>query len=258
MSGTMRSINEIADSLPEGRKKILLEIAESLSTDVQQEVDSSSELVTSGFADAFAARLLAHHAMTKSVMKKRRFEYAMLQTAEAVGYDASLARSSTNPGEDIQINGANFSLKTEAAKGISRNKITISKLQEARWIRECDSPQDFASGTRQHLGRHVSQYERIFILRVFQPDTLDELQSNQIRYDLVEVPVGLLEKVLELPPEDFKEPSSAGSSGAAVRDENGKRLFYVTLDGSVEKVTIRSLRTDECKTHGSWIVPFSV
>jgi hypothetical protein len=246
----------IAGALEPGRVKMLTDIARSLSKDVEKQINPGSDLVTEDFAEAFAGRILIHHALTASVMKKKRFEYALQQTARAVGHDAVLTRSSTNPGEDIRIDGTTFSLKTEAAQNIHPDKITISKFQEARWIRECHTPAEFAEGTRQHVGRHLNQYDRILILRVFELDE-DPLFGKQIRYDLVEIPLALLRKVLGLPDHAFDEETRAGSSGADVR-ENGRRLFRLTLDGSVEKVTIRSLLVDACFEHGSWTAPLSV
>jgi hypothetical protein len=247
----------VADEMEAGRVKMLTEIAEALSLDVDQDIGANSDLVSEDFAEAFAGRLLIHHALTASVMKKKRFEYALLQTAQAVDYEAQLTRSSTNPGEDIRINGTTFSLKTEAAQNIRSDKITISKFQEARWIRDCHSPAEFAEGTRRHVGRHLDQYERILMLRVFELGE-DPMFGQHVRYDLVEVPLSVLRKVLELPDEAFDEETSAGSSGANIRAEDGRRLFRLTLDGSVEKVTIRSLLVDACTKHGSWIVPLSV
>lgn len=246
----------VAGDLEPGRVKMLTDIAQSLSQDVEKQINSCSDLVTEDFAEAFAGRILIHHALTASVMKKKRFEYALQQTARAVGHDAVLSRSSTNPGEDIRIDGVTFSLKTEAAKNIHPDKITISKFQEARWIRGCHTPSEFAEGTRRHVGRHLDQYERILILRVFEMEE-NPMFGRRVRYDLVEIPLSVLRKVLDLPDEAFDEESKAGSSGANIR-EGERRLFRLTLDGSVEKVTIRSLLVDACIEHGSWTAPLSV
>jgi len=242
--------------LESGRVKMLADIARSLSKDVEEQINPDSDLVTQDFAEAFAARILIHHALMASEMKKRRFEYALQQTARAVGYDAELTRSRTNPGQDIRIDGTAFSLKTEAASNIRPDKITISKFQEARWIRNCHTPAEFAEGTRRNVGRHLNQYERILLLRVFELEK-DSFSGESVRYDLVEIPVPLLRKALELPDEEFDEETKAGSSGADIR-EAGRRLFRLTLDGSVEKVTIRSLLVDACIEHGSWTAPLSV
>jgi hypothetical protein len=256
----MSDVNElmhITSSLPIGRVKMLAEIAKSLSHDAQQTINPESNLVSEDFAQAFAGRLLIHHALSASVMKKKRFEYALLQTAHAVDYSATLTRSSTNPGEDIRINGITYSLKTEAARNIQPGKITISKFQEARWIRDCHTPAEFAEGTRRHVGRHLAQYERILMLRVFALEGGASVFGKRIRYNLVEIPLSVLRKVLHLPDEAYSEESSAGSSAANV-EEDGRRIFRLTLDGSVEKVTIRGLSVDACIKHGSWIVPLSV
>ena len=246
----------IVSRLPVGRVKMLTAIAASLSNDVEQTINPESDLVTGDFAQAFAGRLLIQHALTASVMKKKRFEYALLQTAHAVDYVATLTRSSTNPGEDIRINDITYSLKTEAAKSIHPAKITISKFQEARWIRDCQTPADFAEGTRRHVGRHLDQYERILMLRVFRLSE-ESMSGKRVRYDLIEIPLSVLRRVLHLPDEAFAEKSGSGSSSADVKDE-GRRLFRLSLDGSVEKVTIRSLLVEACLKHGSWIVPLSV
>lgn len=248
----------IAGALEPGRVKMLTDIARSLSEDVEKQINPDSDLVTEDFAEAFAARLLIHHGVTQSVMKKRRFEYALKQTAEAVGHEVKLARSSTNPGEDVWIDGTKFSLKTEAAKNISRRKITISKFQEARWIRDCGSPSEFAEGAKKNVGGHLRKYERILMLRAFRLKRDPSRHQPSVRYDLVEIPVEVLMRITDLPASEFQEPSRVNSSGANVVDANGERLFRLTLDGADEKVTIRSLLVDACFEHGSWTAPLSV
>lgn len=207
-----------------------------------------SDLVDDAFADTLANSLLLHHAVHEEPLKKESFEYVMKGCAEASGKAAVL-----NPGRgtatwDLRIDGAGWSLKTEAAKGISAGIVKIEKLMEARWIREITNPAKAAAAVRHHVPAHMTGYDRILVLRAFR------LPGSGMRYDLVEPPVSLiLEKVAQVGASDFTKEGSKESYGADIADADGTRIFRILLDSSVEKVRI-SFNVACCQMHGSWTV----
>jgi hypothetical protein len=232
--------------------------------------------------DRIGNRLLGHHLKTPHKLNKRQFEYVFVGASKKEGWDASITEDSTNPGEDVKVNGTSYSLKTEAAKGIKEDRITISKLMEARWIREADTADDFLSGVNKYIVPHLKRYERILMLRAFSLDRNDVEQAlskqdlfdtdnrsgkldaddflerteetdRYIRYDLVEIPRSHLLKLEQLSPSDFDTDYDSGSARVSV-ESGGQRLFEVFFDGSVEKITVRNLLVSECHEHASWTV----
>lgn len=238
------------DELPPNRRDLLVEMAIALGCDVESEILAGSDICTEVFAGDFQNRLVLFHAMNDEPLKKKTFEYAFVRSMKTDGRDAVLENNPVNPGTDATVDGVSYSLKTEAAKGIKRENIMISKLMEARWIRGCSTPDEFASGIRNRVIPHLEQYERILTLRAFRGGS----SNDRYEYHLVEIPLDLLLQVRNLSPADFKERTSNGSTSADVVDSSGNRRFSLRLDGSVEKVTISNLAVSECTIHGTWKV----
>ena len=147
-------------------------------------------------------------------------------------------------GADLEVDGQYFSLKTEAAKSLNSKSITISKLMEARWIRDLTGPEDAPVQVRERILSHLQEYERIFILRSYGDET-------RVRYDLREIPKDVLAAVANLGAKDFGKITNAGGTSANV-NLNGRKAFRLVLDGSVEKITISGLDVDICPLHAWW------
>lgn len=234
--------------LGDGKARLLLEMAEAISSPIAEELASDSDIVTNPFAENFATRLRLHHATSEEKFKKKSFEYAFTAAAQASGRNAQITNNPTHPGADVMVDGCGFSLKTEASANLSQTRITISKLTEARWIRECRSSEDFCSKVRARVCAHLRSYQRILMLRA------SGNVEDGARYDLVEIPVALLQQIEGLAPQDFSARTANGSSSAGVM-HGGEEAFRLRLDGSVEKVTISGLLMEHCKVHASWTIP---
>jgi hypothetical protein len=135
----------------------------------------------------------------------------------------------------------------KGGKSIRRDIIHISKFMEARWIRDCSNGDDFCRFTRSRVGDHLAHYERIVSFRSF-------LSRTHVDYELIEIPKQVLAGIDGLRPGDFSKRTRNGSSSASVRGQRGQPMFVLSLDGSVEKVTIRRLSTQFCRTHAKWRV----
>lgn len=192
----------------------------------------------------FSTRLAAHHASSGVALKKENFEHILEQSFKRSGHDARRTEDMTHRGADLEVDGRFYSLKTEAAKGLNPKSITISKLMEARWIRDLGSHADAPEQVRRRIMSHLREYERIFMLRSYGDE-------QRVRYDLREIPKDILAMVEYLQPEDFGKLTRAGGTGANVM-MNGRKAFRLVLDGSVEKVTISGLDVDLCPLHAWW------
>lgn len=192
----------------------------------------------------FSTRLAAHHASSGIALKKENFEHILEHSFKRAGHDAKRPESGVNRGADLEVDGHFYSLKTEAAKGLNPKSITISKLMEARWIRDLNGPEDAPVQVRERLLSHLQEYERIFILRSYG-------DAERVRYDLREIPKAVLGAAANLEAKDFSKITKAGGTAANVMI-NGQKAFRLVLDGSVEKVTISGLSIDFCPLHAWW------
>lgn len=228
--------------------KLLQGVADALRTKVEWEVSSQSDICSMAFVKAFESRLKIYHALNDEVLNKKTFEYAFANAARAAGHEASVTENSVNPGADVLVDGIAFSLKTEASGSIRPKKIKISKLMEARWIRDCRTGQEFVDGVQKNVVTHLQKYQRIMILRAF------KIGRNAFKYRLIEIPTRLLLLVQDVAAADFGPRSPNGSSRVAVF-ENNQRIFDLRLDGSVEKITVEGLDEDQCLFHAEWVIP---
>jgi len=157
--------------------------------------------------DYFSTRLAAHHASSGVALKKENFEHILEHSFKRAGHDAKCTDSMVHRGADLEVDGRFYSLKTEAAKGLNPKSITISKLMEARWIRDLRGIEDVPYQVRERILSHLEEYERIFILRSYG----DELR---VRYDLREIPKNVLEAVSDLQAHNFGRITKAGGTSA--------------------------------------------
>ncbi|MEU0210461.1 hypothetical protein [Streptomyces canus] len=245
---TLERLVTQAQLLDDAQLEMLGEMAEALRQPCEVRVDPSSDLANGEFSDYFLNRLKIHHATSEEKFKKASFEYAFIAAARYSGLSAAKTKSQTFQGADAMVDGVRWSLKTEASAKISMSTIVISKFSEARWIRDCETPGDFARECVPRFLRHLDEYDRIATLRAF------SVGRELVHYELIEIPKSLLACVANLREEDFTPRTRNGGSSALVRDARGI-AFKVVLDGSVEKVTLSRLPVQRCLFHASWTVP---
>lgn len=228
--------------------ELLTEVATVMLRRVEETVNPESGLVTPRFAANFRNRLLIHHATSDAKLTKKAFEYAFKGACEADGKTGFITVSDTLPGVDVTIDGVRFSLKTEAAKAIKAEQITISKLSEARWIQQQTTLDALAKEAAIRIPAHLDHYDRILVLRV------RELPGVRLQYEIVEIPHELLRRVSTLTVADFS-PRTAQSGSSARVNVGGTTAFTLRLDGSDGKITIAGLQIAFCLRHAFWIIP---
>lgn len=241
---TLYSESDLDEFIEDERSKLahLLKLAE------EPKINPDSDLVDLRFAKHFQMSLLLHHAHSAQPLIKQLFEHKFLEACKARNWEGFIESSPVNPGRDIHSNNTDWSLKTEAAKSSSKNKIKISKFCEARWIRECLEPKDFLQGISDHILPHLDRYDRIVLLKVTEPT------EGMISYALYEIKTDLLRLMANIQITDISRRSVNGSASSPVF-LNGERAFSLRFDGSVEKITIEQINTKLCQLHCKWIVP---
>jgi hypothetical protein len=245
-------LDQLLRTLDAGKLVLLERMAEALAVPVV--VDRrESDLVDDAFADSFSNFLLLHHAVHEEPLNKEAFEYVLKGCALAGGHSAEINPHRGPANWDVKYDDTKWSLKTEAARGISVNAAKIEKFMEARWIRGCTNPAKCAEAVRRELPAHMAGYDRILILRALR------LKGASIRYEIIEPPKQIMDDRLSRIEHDaFTKEGSKESYGAEVETPGGDRIFRILLDSSVEKVRFTFPLT-QCEHHGSWTVrPHSV
>jgi Type II site-specific deoxyribonuclease len=202
------------------------------------------EFLNKAAFEYFSTRLAAHHASSSVQLKKENFEHILEQSFRRTGHAANLTDNMVHRGADLEVDGRRYSLKTEAAKSLNRNAITISKLMEARWIRDLKGTRDVPAQVRDKIVSHLDEYDQIFMLRSYGDD-------ERVRYDLHEIPKAVITEAGKLIATDFGPLTQAGGTSANVLI-GGTKAFRLVLDGSVEKVTISGLNVKLCPLHAWW------
>jgi hypothetical protein len=211
--------------------------------------DLISECVLQDLGDA----LRIHHCFSKEAFSKDKFEYALERVLKLCNISAVLARRG-NPGHDITIKGARFSLKTEAAEKISKNIVHISKFMElgqGAWL----PIEETFIGLRERFFRHLQSYERILTLR-----RLRSTSAYTWHYELVEIPKSLLLEArhgeLRIMHNSTQELKPAYYD---VKDGNGLRKFQLYFDaGGERKLQIKGLKKLFCTIHAEWLFETSI
>ena len=147
--GAKARLTKKIQSLDDPTCAVLETIVAGLSARFVEVIDSDTDIVTEPFAKNFRIRLQLHHATHEEVFKKKTFEFAFKAASIVAGRTAEMDEDVTSAGYDLKVDDVRFSLKTEAGKTTSGTHIKISKLMEARWIRECRTGQDYLALKRQ-------------------------------------------------------------------------------------------------------------
>jgi Type II site-specific deoxyribonuclease len=241
------------DSLTSRQLVIVAAMVKQLNIPVNFTPAEGSNVVDPMFAEEMSNLLSLHHSTHESPLKKEPFEYAFKQCLIAQGH--AEADLNPRPGEsacDVFGNNERWSLKTEAAKSLSRNQVKIEKLSEARWVREATTPEACAIEVRERIPRHMDGYDRILVLRA-------ETRPDHFTYTLEEVPKELLrQSISAAEPYQFAKTDRGTKKGISyganfVHPFNGDTLFRMLLDSSVEKVRVW-FQTRYCIHHGTWVV----
>ncbi|WP_073534478.1 hypothetical protein [Serratia marcescens] len=239
-----RQIGSLIQPLDDGYLQLLVDIATILQTEVVVTVDNTPPF-NDDFAHHFAGLLLVHHALSSEAFTKDKFEHAMVRVLNQCGFESSLAVRG-NPGNDIQVDGHPWSLKTQADKQLKMDSLHISKFMElgkGEWTASIDS----LHGLRQRMFDHMENYERIFSLRF-------KIIKENNYYELVEVPKSLLLEsrigVFTLCENSRQNPMPGYCT---IYDENGRVKFSLYFDGGSErKLQIKHLDKKFCHVRATW------
>ena len=206
-----------------------------------KESDLFDKTTLNNFGDA----LRIHHSFSQEPFSKDKFEYVLEQVLILSGQNAKLAPKG-NRGHDISINGSPVSLKTQADKGIKKDRLWISKFMELGRGVWGDNPKDL-EGLRDEFLLHMRSYERILSLRAIN-------KAPDWHYELVEIPKHLLELAASGKLEMKRNSKQYPKPGYChVSDKTGNLIFQLYFDGGSErKLQIKNLMKINCIVHATW------
>jgi hypothetical protein len=284
-AGKKHSINY---ELTTAQKEIMDRIARSFENGIEVQTNRKSDLCSENeFVEYFSNLFCVYHSITEHKFEKKSFEFAFKYASIAAGHTAHVNTNSSFQGADIIRDRQNFSLKTEGENNL--HTLKISKFSEARFIAKYKTENEesiikessttkeekrrklkeleerrktvllpkLAADIKGVFSHHLSSYERIISLK-----TNKELDRNGdttgYYYRLIEIPIDKLKKAENITAESFTPLRGSGTTTAKILNDDGTTFCGLTIDGSVEKLTITGIKIAECFVHASFKVPVNL
>lgn len=239
-------IHSKVDRLGDPELLVVEGVVDAVLRNVAFELLPGSWLAVPAWADAFVARLKAHHALNVEPLATLSFEAAFNAACEAAGWSVVPAPSATHRFFDTTIampegEAITLSLKTTAPKKLKPLELSISKLTEAAWIQDA----------RRQADRHEMLLE---VFRKFREQTTSIIQlrcfrGEPLRYELVEIPSSIFNSV------DLLTVADAQASTVRIPPGVTPAHLRIVLDRSDAKITLVGIRIEHCLVHGRWEVP---
>ena len=160
------------DRLTPGKLRFVATMLESLSNTPKTLVDRPTWLATPDWVDYFATALSVHHGMTTHPLVQTFFEAVFWNACKSVGWGVTPRGQATRRFVDIHVtlpdgHKRRLSLKSTAAKKLSRKTIHISKLTEAAWIQDARTAKTRRDKTLELFREYQRAVDSIIMLRAF-------------------------------------------------------------------------------------------
>ena len=196
----------------------------------------------------FGLALSVHHGATTEPLGRSAFEAVFRNACEHLGWTVDPAGSRTRRFVDLIVRPASgrnrrLSLKSTAARNLSRTALHISKLTEAAWIQDARTARDRRNRTLELFRQYQSTVTQIVMLRAFR-DGNSEIPTC---YQLVEIPVSIFDSIHQAPLKLFERDAPV------IECHVGNRVAaVVAIDRSDAKITVRRVQLDACTVHAEW------
>lgn len=200
-----------------------------------------AELFRADFIERLRDWIATHHKVYPRLPPQGIYFESLVERAFLhSGWDRSqvVLENPNSPRADIKVGDIRLSLKTETGRITRRNLISITKLcttETGDWT---------SKALIEHALAHLSRYEGILMLRAV-------WASDQIDYQLVDVPINLLQKMRRFEALPVGRRHGRQSLGFDVT-ERGQILFHVHFDGADGKCQVRGLLVDRCIMLSEW------
>lgn len=200
------------------------------------------------WTEYFGLALSVHHSATAEPLGLTAFETVFRNACEHMGWTIDPPRSRTRRFVDLTVRASEgserrLSLKSTAARNLSRGFVHISKLTEAAWVQDTRTARARRTETRDLFQAYQSAVSEIIMLRAFRPG------SGQVpyRYQLVEIPASIFDSIQSAPLALFER--DAPRIDCLV---DGVVSAVVAIDRSDAKITVRRIQISACTVHAEW------
>ena len=247
---TLDELKSELDALSPVKIEFVAQVVESLSKSPSADIRSPGTWLTAqgDWIEYFGIALSVHHSATTVPLGLGSFESVFRNACDHVGWQIELPASATQRFLDLVVRPTGqpvrrLSLKSTAAKRLSRSRLHISKLTEAAWIQDARTARDRRQRTQALFRDYQEQVSHIVMLRAFR-DGADAIPSL---YQLVEVPTSIFDSI-----QDATAPDFASEAPSILCNVGGEEVATVALDRSDAKITVRRIRIDACTVHAEW------
>ena len=222
-------------------------MVDSLSAPPIAKVTSPATWLPNDWIEYFGLALSVHHGTTTEPLAQKGFEAVFRNACESVGWNVGEHGSETRRFLDLEVTPDSgrtlkLSLKSTAAKRLSRTSVHVSKLTEAAWIQDMRTARDRRSKTLQLFQEYTQAVDSIMMLRAFRSD-----QTVPSTYQLVEIPSKIFRSLQDAPLDAFN------ADGPTIDCRyQGLAAARVLLDRSDAKITVKQICLKACTVHVEW------
>ncbi|MCY3957366.1 MAG: hypothetical protein OXG65_03635 [Chloroflexi bacterium] len=225
-------------------------VMESLANPPTAEIKQRGTWLTGSeeWIEYFGLALSVHHSATTETLGLTAFETVFRNACEHLGWPIDPPGSKTQRFVDLTVRpGAGperrLSLKSTAARNLSRTSLHISKLTEAAWIQDARTARDRRNLTQELFRQYQAAVTHIVMLRAFRegPHEVPSL------YQLVEVSASIFDSVQTARLDVLSRDAPLIECQA-----EGNTVAVVAVDRSDSKITVRRVQLSACTVHAEW------
>ena len=247
---TLDELKATLDSFSPVKIEFVARVMESLANPPSANIRSKGTWLTgeADWIEYFGLALSVHHGATIEPLGHSSFETVFRNACEHLRWSIDPPGSRTQRFVDMVVRPKSgkrrrLSLKSTAAKKLSKSALHISKLTEAAWIQDVRTARDRRDRTLELFAQYQRAITQIIMLRAFRED-VDTIPQ---KYQLVEVPVSIFDSIQQAPLRAFERDAPViecivGDRVAAV----------VAIDRSDAKITVRRIQLSACTVHAEW------
>jgi len=247
---TLDELKATLDSFSPAKIAFVARVMESLAHPPSANIRSRSTWLTSepNWIEYFGLALSVHHGTTTEPLGLSSFETVFRNACEHLCWSLDPPGPRTQRFVDLAVRPRTgdcrrLSLKSTAARNLSKTVLHISKLTEAAWIQDTRTARERRDRTLELFRQYKEAVTHIVMLRAFREDT----GKIPHKYQLVEIPVSIFDSIQQAPPKVFARDAPV------IECTVGDRVVaVVAIDRSDAKITVRGVQLSACTVHVEW------